>query len=243
MTPSSSQFAGYLFFVVKITITTLVCHSISQFQFSKLTTQYYFNILWVMQKAYIIILLICLFICRNAFSYDECFKGSCYSHLNDGWTVQGGIGCIKTGLKWKQKYNHSGDLKKMSRYAYIAVNTDSSAVCNSPSVLSMEMLAFHNSSQTLARFKGAVKKAINWCWLATNNKLKFSRKNISDAFLTDNNLEVKLFLYSDGSIEKTFVRMETTGAYDNSLYWVHLNRQDLARLKNEISALERLLLN
>ena len=200
-----------------------------------------------MQRAYIIILftilLIGLFFGGNAYSYDECFKGSCYSHLNEGWTVQGGIGCIKTGLKWKQKYNHSDDLKKLSSYAYVAVNTDSSAVCNSTSVLNMEMLAFHNSSQTLAQFKGVVKKAINWCWLATNNKLKFSRKNISSTVLTDNNLEVNLFLYSDGTIEKTFIRMETSGTYDSNSYWVHLNRQDLTRLKNELSALERLLLN
>ncbi len=197
-----------------------------------------------MRKAYITILFLGLFILRDACAYDECFRGSCFSHLNDGWIVQGGVGCIKTGIKWHQKYNHSDALKALNSYYYIAVNSSSSDICNSPGIIDMEMITFHHSTPTLADFKESVRKAIDWCWLAANNKIKFSRKSMGDAVITDNHFRVSLFLYSDGTIDKTFVRMEIADTYTGKhFFFMHLNRQDLTRLKNEISSLERMMDN
>ena len=193
-----------------------------------------------MQKVCLIVFFICLFFRQDALPYDECFDGSCYTHLNSGWSVQGGVGCVKTGIKWHKKYNRYKELKKLNTYFYIAVSHTGGDVCQGPSVLNMEMLSFRPASQALAEFEKRIKKAIDWCWLAANNKLKFTRKNISTPFETDNLLEVNLFLYSDGTIGKTFVRMETAHPLTGrNFHWMHFNRQDLTRLKNDISALRR----
>ncbi len=192
-----------------------------------------------MRNPIYIIVFICFCLAQNAFSYDECFKGSCYSHLNSGWSSQGGVGCVKIGSKWQKKYNKSAELRKLRTSFYMAINNSSSTICNRPSVLNMEMLMFNSSSQKFVEFKEQIKKAISWCWLATNNKLKFTKKNISGAFVTDNNLEVNLFLQSDGSIGKTFVRMETVSKHTGkNFHWMHFSRQDLTRLKNELSELK-----
>ncbi len=193
-----------------------------------------------MRQTYFIIFIICLFIfCQNAFSYDECFKGNCYSHFNSGWETQGGVGCVKTGIRWAQQYK-SQELKKNKASFYVAINNTSSDICNRPRVLNMEMLVFHSSSEKLAEFRKLIKKAIDWCWLATNNKIKFSRKKVSSSFVTDNNLEVNLFLFSEGTIAKTFVRLEINNKITKKNYhWMHLNRQDLTRLNKELSALKR----
>jgi hypothetical protein len=197
-----------------------------------------------MQKSLIIILFISFVICRNAISYDECFQGNCYSHSNPGWIVQGGSGCIKTGLTWKKKYNTNDELKKNHTYFYLAINNTDSKICNTPSVLKMKKLYFHSSDGKLEAFKALISKAINWCWIATNNKVKFSGKDIDDPFVTDNNIEVNLYLFSDGTIEKTFVRLESKNKYSGKDFqWMHFNRQNLTRLKNEISVLERSLRN
>jgi hypothetical protein len=191
-----------------------------------------------MRQSYFIILFICLFIYQNTFAYDECFEGNCYSHLNSGWETQGGAGCIKTGIRWDRKYK--SPIKKSKTSFYVAINNTSRDICNSPNVLNMELLVFQSSSKKLTEFRELIKTAIDWCWLATNNRIKYDRKNIGDRFVTDNNLEVNLFLFSKGTIEKTFVRLEINNYNTKKNFqWMHLKRQDLTRLNNELSELSR----
>ncbi len=187
----------------------------------------------------LIIFFICLFFGQNVWSYDECFDGYCYSHLNSGWTTQGGAGCVKTGMRWSRKYSAYYS-KNQNASFYIAINTESSDICSSPDVRNMDMLVFHLSSGKEEAFKDLISKAIDWCWLSINNKIKYSGRKIGEPLITDNNLEVNLFLYSDASIKGTFARLEMQDADTRQNYsWLHLTRLDLTRLKNELRTLER----
>jgi hypothetical protein len=123
---------------------------------------------------------------------------------------------------------------------YIAFNTESSDICSSPDVLGIDMLIFDSSSMKLEAFRDLIKKGIDWCWLAINNKIKCSRRKIGEPLVTDNNLEVHFYLYSDTSIKGTFVRLEMQDADTRQHYsWLHLTRFDLTRLKNELAVLKR----
>ncbi len=192
-----------------------------------------------MKAAGSIIFFICLFLSQNAWSYDECFDGHCYSHLNSGWTTQGGAGCVKTGMRWDRKYSTYSSENQNASF-YIAINTEISDICNSPDVRNMDMLVFHLSSRKSEDFRALIKKAIDWCWLSINNKIKYSGRRLGEPLVTDNNLEVNLLLYSDASIKGTFVRLEIQDADTRQNYfWLHLTRLDLTRLKNELSTLKR----
>lgn len=189
-----------------------------------------------MKKVLFLIALVYIFTCQNAFSYDECFDGDCYSHLNYGWATQGGLGCVKTGFKWKREYRSPQSVKEKA-YFYIAVNNTSSNICERPSVINMKMFTFRRSSKNFEAFQELIKKAIDWCWIANNNKIKFSKKNIGKC-VTDNNLKLNLFIYSDGTVKGTFVRLESKHKRTHKNYnWKHLNQHDLTRLKRDLSAL------
>ncbi len=189
-----------------------------------------------MKKVVFIIIFICFLFCQSTYSYDECFDGDCYSHFNS-WSPQGGIGCVKTGFKFDWRYK-SRKLEPHNAFFYVAIHNASSRKCESSSVRNVNMLEFRSSSQRFVDFQELIKKAIDWSWIATNNKLKFSKKLIGDC-TTDNHLDVTIFLIADATFKGTFIRIETED-YDTKKNYARMNfyKQDLTRLKKDLSALK-----
>ncbi len=193
-----------------------------------------------MKHTVFILFFISLFSCQNTYAYDECFDGDCYTHLNSGWSPQAGIGCIKTGFKYDWKYKTRA-LEPRQTFLYTAIHNSSSSKCDSPSVLNMDMLVFRSTSERFVDFQELIKKAIDWSWIATNNKLKFTKKYIGDC-VTDNQVEANMFLIADGTFKGTYIRLEINDRYTKKNYnWMHFYQQDLTRLKKELTAVKRLL--